>query len=67
MSCLSAEKENSDKASLPDVDKENVSEDESFSSSNEKYKLVFKKSDDTVSFIDCASVNTEEINYKKCF
>ncbi len=67
LSCLSTGEENSDEASLPDVDKENVSEDESFSSSNEKYKPVFNKSDDTVSIVDCASVNTDKINYKKMF
>jgi hypothetical protein len=67
LSCLSTGEENSDEASLPDVDKENVSEDESFSSSNEKYKPLFNKSDDTVSIVDYASVNTDEINYKKMF
>ncbi len=49
------------------MDKENVSEDDSISSSNEKYKPVFNKRDDTVSIVDCASVNTDEINYKKMF
>ncbi len=42
------------------MDKESASEDESFSSSNKKYKLVFNKSDNTVSIVDCASVNTDE-------
>jgi hypothetical protein len=47
------------------VDTKNGSEDESFSSNNEKYKVVFNKSDETVSIVDCASVNTDEVNYKK--
>jgi hypothetical protein len=65
--CLNIKEENSEEESLLDVDKENFSGDESCGSSNEKYKQVFKKSDNTVSIIDCVSVNTEEINYKKMF
>jgi hypothetical protein len=65
--CLNIKEENSEEESLLDVDKENFSGDESFGSSNEKYKRVFKKSDNTVSIFDCVSVNTEEINYKKMF
>jgi hypothetical protein len=65
MLCLSFEEDNLEEASLLEVDKENFSDYESFSSSNDKYKQAFKKSDDTVSIIDCVSINTEEINYKK--
>jgi hypothetical protein len=67
MFCLSVKENNLEEASLQDVDKENFSEDESFSGSKEKYKHVFKKSDDTVSSIDFVSVNSEENNYKKMF
>ncbi len=52
---------------MQDVGDEISSDDESLSESNEKYKEVFKKNDDTVSIIDCASVNSQDINYKKMF
>ena len=52
---------------MQDVGDEISSDDESLSESNEKYKEVFKKNDDTVSIIDCASENSQDINYKKMF
>jgi hypothetical protein len=52
---------------LQNVGDEISSDDESLSESNEKYKEVFKKNDDTVSIIDFASENSKDINYKKCF
>ena len=52
---------------LEDVGDEISSDDESLSESNEKYKAVFKNNDETVSIIDCASENSQDINYKKMF
>ena len=52
---------------MQDVGDEISSDDESLSENNEKYKEVFKKNDDTVSIIDCASENSQDINYKKMF
>ncbi len=67
MFCLSVIENNSDKASLQGVDSEYSTEEESLSSSNEKYKPVFQKGNDTISIVNNFSVTSEEINYKKMF
>jgi hypothetical protein len=63
--CLRVGENDWEEASLQDVGDEISSDDELLSKSNENYKQVFKKNNDTVSIIDCASVNTQDINYKK--
>jgi hypothetical protein len=56
-----------DKDSLQEVHNDSSSEEESLNSSNENYKPAFKEGDDTISIVCGNSVNSDEINYKKCF
>ncbi len=65
--CLSSDEKNLDKDSLQDVDNDSSSEEETLSSSNENYKPVFQKDDESISIVDGYSVTSEEMNYKKCF
>ncbi len=67
MFCLSSDEKKSDRDSLQDVDNDSSGEEESLSSSNENYKPVFQKDDESISIVDGNSVTSEEMNYKKMF